>query len=61
MLTKAAFDQKYSTIEKYYCNLKEQFFYLNIFQNVIYACDAKLNFQHHYSSLQCRMIPQKSF
>ncbi len=28
-------------------------FYLNIFKNVIYFCDAKLNFQRHYSSLQC--------
>ncbi len=27
----------------------------------IYSCDAKLNFQHHYSSLQCHMILQKSF
>jgi len=27
-------------------------YYLNVlFQNVIYSCDAKLNFQHHYSSL----------
>ncbi len=23
-----------------------------IYSNVIYSCDAKLNFQHHYSSLQ---------
>ncbi len=34
--------------------------YFNIFLNVIYSCDAKLNFQHHYSSLQCHMILQKS-
>jgi len=27
----------------------------------MYSCDAKLNFQHHYSSLQCHMILQKSF
>ncbi len=26
-----------------------------------YSCDAKLNFQHHNSSLQCHMILQKSF
>ncbi len=25
-------------------------FYLNIFSNLIYFCDSKLNFQHHYSS-----------
>ncbi len=36
-------------------------FYFNIFWNVIYSHDAKLNFQHHYSSLQCHMILQKSF
>ncbi len=35
--------------------------YLNIYQNVIYFCDAQLYFQHHYSSLQCHMILQKSF
>ncbi len=26
----------------------------------MYSCDAKLNFQHHYSRLQCHTIPQKS-
>jgi len=30
--------------------------YLNLFENVIYSNEAKLNFQHHYSSLQCHMI-----
>ncbi len=34
-------------------------FYLNIFVNVIYSCDAALNFQQHFSSL-CHMIVQKS-
>jgi len=29
--------------------------------DLIYFCDAKLNFQHHYSSLQCHMILQNSF
>jgi len=33
----------------------------HIFKNVIYSCDAKLNFQHHYSSLQCQVILQKSY
>jgi len=33
----------------------------SIYQNVIYACEAKLSFQDHYSSLQCDMILQKSF
>ncbi len=28
---------------------------------ILYFCNAKLNFQHHYSSLQCHMILQKSF
>ncbi len=31
-----------------------------LFYNVIYSCDAKQNFQQHYSSL-CHMILQKSF
>ncbi len=31
-------------------------FYVNILSNVIYFGDAKLNFQHHWSSLQCHMI-----
>ncbi len=30
------------------------------FNNVIYSCDLKLNFQHHYSILQGHMIHQKS-
>ncbi len=29
--------------------------------NVIYSCDTMLNYQHHYSSLKCHMILQKSF
>ncbi len=33
------------------------FFYLFI----IYSCNAKLNFQHNYSSLQCHMILKKLF
>ncbi len=32
---------------------------LNIFFYVIYSCDAKLNFQHHYSSLQCHMTVEE--
>ncbi len=32
---------------------------VNIFLNVIYSCDANLNFQHHYSSLQSHDL-QKS-
>ncbi len=33
---------------------------MNIFWNVIHFCDAKLNLQHHYYSLQCHTILQKS-
>ncbi len=29
---------------------------MNICENVIYFCHAKLNFHHHYSSLQCHII-----
>ncbi len=36
------------------------FIYFNILNNIIYFCDAKLNFQHHYSSIQCLMILPKS-
>jgi len=31
-----------------------------IFKNIIYFVLSKLTFQHHNSSLQCRMILQKS-
>ncbi len=55
MLTKSVFiwfkkNSKNSNIVKYYCNLKQ--FYLNMFENIFFFCDAQLNFQHHYSSLQ---------
>jgi len=42
----------YSNIVKYYYNLKEYILFLNIFKNVIFSCDAKLNFQQ---SIQCQM------
>ncbi len=60
MLNKHLFDKKYSNNSniKYYYKVT---FLLNILYNVIYFCDAKLYFQHHYSSLQCHMILQKSF
>ncbi len=32
-----------------------------MFSSIIYSCDAKQNFQHHYSSRQSHMIIQKSF
>ncbi len=40
---------------------KTDFFWSKIFlfeyiRNVIYFCESKLYFQHHYSSLQCHMI-----
>jgi len=43
-----------------FSQFKMPVFYLNIFQTVIYSCDAKLNFHNLYSSLQCHMILQKS-
>ncbi len=53
-------DQKYSknsNIVKYYYNLKELFsISIYIFLNVIYSCDVKLYFQHHFFSFQCHMI-----
>jgi len=42
--------------EKPYCEILLQFkmvFWVNI---LIYFCDAKLNFKHDYSSLQCHML-----
>ncbi len=64
ILTKAAFIwqkiQLNRNIAEYYYNLKKQFS-VRIYFKIIYSCDAKLNFQHHYSSLQCHMILQKSF
>ncbi len=55
-----------NTVKKQqYCETLLQFkitgFYYNIFSNIVYFCDAKQNFQHHYSCLQCHMILQKSF
>ncbi len=40
---------------------KDLFSILIYFEKVIYSCDAKLNFQHHFSSHQCHLILQKSF
>ncbi len=44
-------------------NPNTYFLFGYILKNVIYFCDAKhhWDFQHHYSSLQCHMILQKSF
>ncbi len=62
MLTKTAFKIRVKTVILWnIIAFKITVFYLNIFQNVIYSCDAKLNFQHYYSSLQCHMILHKSF
>ncbi len=47
------YNQKYSknsNIKKYYFQLKITVFYFNIFSNVNFSCEAKLKFQHHYSS-----------
>ncbi len=48
--------------EKQYIAISNIGFLFNTYTlNIIYSCEAKLNFQHHYSSLQCHMILQKSF
>ncbi len=39
-----------------FLQFKMTIYYLKIFLNVIYSCDAKLNFQNQYSSLQCHKI-----
>ncbi len=36
--------------------IKTTVLYVNIYETVIYFCDAQLYFQHHYCSLQCHMI-----
>ncbi len=41
--------------------LNNCFIFEYLFSNVIHSCNVKQNFQHHYSSLQCHMILQKSF
>ncbi len=56
------FDQKYrknNNIVKYYNNRKV-FFILIHFKMQFIPVMAKLNFQHHYSNLQCHIILQKS-
>ncbi len=61
---KHSFDQKNtknSNNVKSFHNLKIAVFYCNILLNIIDSYDAKLNFQHHCSSLQCHMILQLSF
>jgi len=61
MFTKASFYLIKNTLKRVLSYiLTISVFYLNIL-DVIYSCDAKLNFQHHFSSLQCHIILQKSF
>ncbi len=54
-----------NTEEKKNISIVQQFkimdFCCNILQNIMYFCNAKLNFEHHYSSLQCHLIVQTSF
>ncbi len=54
------FDRKHGNIVTYYYNLKQLFSMRIYFNMYFFSCDAKLNFQHHYSRLQCHMILQKS-
>ncbi len=50
------FDQKYCKLTIYNtCFLSEYTL------NVIYSCDTKLYYQHHYSSLQCQSLSSQSF
>ncbi len=51
---------KNSKFVKYYYNLKELFVFEYNFKCNLFLW-FKLNFQYQYSSLQCHMIPQKSF
>ncbi len=46
--------------KQWYCEILLQFLILvsiliHILKNIIYSCEAKLYFQHHFSSLQCHM------
>ncbi len=43
-------------IVKHLLQFKISVFYFNVFENVVCSCDSKVNFQQHYSSLQCHMI-----
>lgn len=57
ILTKAEFDLKSNcSIMTFYYNIK----YFDIFQNVIPVM-LKLNFPHHYSSLQCYTSAENHF
>ncbi len=59
-------------VESLWCAIRNlhQLWHLTTVKNTVqiftyiffyYFCDAKLNFQHHYSSLQCHMTLQKSY
>ncbi len=60
--TQVESDQKYSKISNIVKHYKGTFLfeYILVFY-LFYPMMAKLNFQHHYSSLQCHTIYQKSF
>ncbi len=48
-------------IKKYYYNFKITVFFSNILKCNAFPVRAKLNIQHHYSSLHCHIILQKSY
>ncbi len=59
-----SFDQKCRKNSKILLQYKTAVFCVNILYNVIYSFDAKLNFQHHYSSLHnqlnCKTSPDSA-
>jgi len=64
MLSKAAFIQPKYSKSNNFVKLQFKIVVFCVWFNyvtLIYSCDAKLNFQHNYSSLQCHMITQRSF
>ncbi len=54
-------NKKYSNSVKYFYNLEELFFIWIYIVKCNVLLWSNLNFQHHYSSLQCHMVLQKSF
>ncbi len=54
-------DQNYNKNMKYYSNFLLQYYNQKYFMQKYLLSMTKLHFQHHYSSLQCHMILQKSF
>jgi len=60
MLTKAAFIKIIGQHHEILLYFKIYIFFILVYFMLFIPVIAKLNFQHHYSSLQCHMILQKS-